>query len=163
MIEPGQGAKADDFSDILIGMAKDNEKVSKKMAKAYIKQVNKAGSDAQGKSLEAIRKFLKIEDSLKKQRYEWVFGVPQVQSKSNFRTKQMQYGLEFVDLVSEEYLQFKCGIGKGVSDAFLGSLFKSKGRMDSQCISGLRHLVEMCAEDDELARYVYDQPAASLQ
>ena len=84
-------------------------------------------------------------------------------SKSSFRTKQMQYGLELVDMVSEEYLSFKCGIVKGVSDAFLGSLFKSKGRMDSQCISGLRHLVEMCAEDDEVARYIFNQPSPSLQ
>ena len=50
MIDPGEGAKGD-FTDILIGMAKDNESVSKKMAKTYLKNVNKTGIDSLAKSL----------------------------------------------------------------------------------------------------------------
>lgn len=35
--------------------------------------------------------------------------------------------------------------------------------MDSQCVVGLRNLVEMCVEDPAVARYVFRQPAPSLQ
>lgn len=118
MIDPGEGTKSD-FSDILIGMARDNESVSKKMAKTYLKNVNKTGVESLAKSLAEIRKFLSIDDSLKGSRLEWIFGIPQVVSKSNFRTKQMQYGMEVADLVSDEYIQFKSSV-KGVTDAFLG-------------------------------------------
>ena len=76
MIEPGEGAGAADFSDILTEMAKDNEKISKKMAKAYLKGVNKTGLESLSSSLKKIRKFLAINDSLKKERMEWIFGVP---------------------------------------------------------------------------------------
>ena len=50
MIEPGEGSNAD-FSDVLVGMAFDNIKVSKKMAKAYLKGVNRNGIESVVKSL----------------------------------------------------------------------------------------------------------------
>lgn len=65
MIEPGEGANTSDFSDILIGMARENEKISKKMAKAYLKGVNKTIVETLVKALKQIRVFLKIDDSLK--------------------------------------------------------------------------------------------------
>lgn len=94
---------------------------------------------------------------------EWIFGVPQVLSKPNFRTKVQQYGIELIELISDEYIQFKSGCVKGVADAFLGQLFKAKGRMDSSCIAGLLNLVEMCVEDETVAKYVFSQPSPSLQ
>lgn len=87
MIEPGEGSSAD-FSDVLETMARDNVKVSKKMAKAYLKGVNKHGIDSLVSSLKQIRKFLAINDSLKQSRLEWIFGIPQVLTKPNFKTRQ---------------------------------------------------------------------------
>ncbi len=43
MIDPDEGSSMGDFSDVLIVMAKDNAKISKKMAKSYLKNVNKTG------------------------------------------------------------------------------------------------------------------------
>ena len=51
MIEPGEGANQSDFSDILLDMAKDNAKISKKMAKSYLKNVNKTGIESLNKAL----------------------------------------------------------------------------------------------------------------
>ena len=113
MIDPGDGAGAE-FTDLLISMAVDNEKVTKKMAKAYLKGVAKPGNEQILTALKQIRAFLKIDDSLKAQRLEWIMGLPQVVSKQNFRTKNMQYGQEIVELVSDEYYTFKSGCFKGV-------------------------------------------------
>jgi len=66
-----------------------------------------------------VRQFLRIDDDLKKDRIEWIFGVPQILTKPNFRTKIQQYGIELLDLISDEYCQFKCANVKGISDAFL--------------------------------------------
>lgn len=68
-------------------------------------------------------------------------------SKPNYRTKQQQHGYELIDLISDEYIQYKSGCVKGITDAFLGQLFKAKGRMETQCVVGLKNLVEMCLED----------------
>ena len=65
--------------------------------------------------------------------------------------------------MSDEYCQFKSGCVKGITDAFLGQLYKAKGRMDSQCVVGLKTLVEIMLEDEVVARYVFNQPAPSLQ
>jgi len=50
MIEPGEGSK-EDFTDILTGMAKGNKKISKKMAKTYLKGFSKTGMEQMGRSL----------------------------------------------------------------------------------------------------------------
>lgn len=85
MIEPSDPSS--DFSDVLFNMAHDNEKVSKKLAKAYLKGVNKTVVEQLSMALKQIRLFLKIDDSLRMQRFEWIFGLPQILSKNNFRTK----------------------------------------------------------------------------
>lgn len=162
MIEPGEGANAD-FSDVLFNMAKDNLKVSKKMAQSYLKGVNKTSIEALTMALKQIREFLKIDDGHKQLRLEWIFGIPQVLSKPNFRTRQQQYGLELLELISEEYMQFKSCCVKGISDAFLGQLFKAKGRMETQCVIGVKNLIEMCLDDDDVAEFIYKSPSPSLQ
>lgn len=85
-------------------MARNNLKVSKKMAKSYLKGVNKTGVESLQSALNQIRSFIKIDDEFKMQRLEWIMGIPQVVSKSNYRTKQQQYGLEMIDLISDEYI-----------------------------------------------------------
>jgi len=50
MIDPGDGATCD-FSELLIDMAFDNVKISKKMAKAYLKGVAKTQNDALNQAL----------------------------------------------------------------------------------------------------------------
>lgn len=159
MIEPGDG----DFSDVLTEMAKDNVKVSKKMAKTYLKSVSKTTTDQLNQALRKISNYLKIEDGLKQQRLEWIFGIPQINSKPDFRTQRHRYGVELLQMVSDEYCQFKSGCVKGIQDGFLGALFKDKGRMETQCCIALRALLEIMAADDEVARFVFDQPAPSIQ
>jgi len=108
---------------------------------------------------------MKIKDSLKKQRLEWIFGIPQVVSKINYRMgggKRMQYGSEACDMISDEYYTFKSGCFKGVTNAYLGQIMQQKGRIDTQCILSIRALVEMMLEDDEVAWYVFNQPSPTM-
>jgi len=41
MIDPPEGSDTD-FTDLLLGMCKNNRKLSKKMAKAYLKGISKS-------------------------------------------------------------------------------------------------------------------------
>lgn len=90
------------------------------MARSYLKSANKSGIESLVAALAQIKDFIRIDDSLKMQRLEWIMGFPQVISKPNYRTKQQQYGLELIDLISDEYIQYKSGCVKGITDAFLG-------------------------------------------
>ena len=65
--------------------------------------------------------------------------------------------------MGDEYCSFDSGCFKGIKGALLGQLFKAKGRVETQCLIGLRYLTEMMAEDEEITRFVFNQPAPSLQ
>lgn len=121
MIDPGDSANVD-FSDLLNDMAFDNAKVSKKMAKSYLKGVAKAQNDVMIKTAKQIIRFLKIDDTLRKERLEWIFGIPQLQSKQKYGPgpKKMQYGVEATDLVTDDYISFKAVGMKGSMNGYLG-------------------------------------------
>lgn len=73
MIEPAENSDTD-FTDLLLGMCKNNRKLSKKMAKAYLKGLSKTQTDISGRTLSAVKRFLQIDDELKPIRIEWIFG-----------------------------------------------------------------------------------------
>ena len=136
-------------------MAVNNEKISKKMATAYLKGI-KSTVESLNTQVPLIKEYLTIDDGLKQKRIEWVFGVPQLQSKQNFRTRLMESGLEKLDVISDEYISFRCTHPKTAVDGFLGQLAKARGKMESQCVAGLRALITMCIEDADVARYIWD-------
>ena len=72
MMEPDGG---EDYSAILSDMCKDNLPLSKKMAKVYIKGINKQ-YDQLDNTLKNLANFLRVDDSLKLIKLEWIFGVP---------------------------------------------------------------------------------------
>ena len=72
MMEPETG---DAYADILTSMCKDNLSLSKRMAKVYLKGINKSYNGLET-SLDSLSKFLKVDDSLKQLKLEWILGVP---------------------------------------------------------------------------------------
>ena len=55
-------------------MCKDNLKLSKKVSKVFIKAINSSNLDNVKNYLMALKPFLKMNDSLKDKKLEWVFG-----------------------------------------------------------------------------------------
>jgi hypothetical protein len=55
-------------------MCKDNEKLSRKVSKVFIKAFNGSNSENLKNYLKALKPFLRINDDLKFLRLEWVFG-----------------------------------------------------------------------------------------
>jgi len=53
MLEPGEGASFDDYSEVLLEMARDNVKVSKKMAQAFLKGMAKSDQKALNQALDS--------------------------------------------------------------------------------------------------------------
>ena len=83
-------------------MCKENEKLSKKVAKVYIKSINNSKFDTVKNYLQALKPFLKMNDSLKQQKLEWVLGFSQVLTRKGYREERYKYGLEMVDKINDE-------------------------------------------------------------
>lgn len=82
LLEP---TKDGDTNPLITQMCHDNIKMSRKVAKHLIKAFSQnANVDKVEKYLKSLQKFMTIDDSLKKHRMEWVFGVAQIVTKKNF-------------------------------------------------------------------------------
>ena len=66
------GIESSDFVDY----ANENELLSRHMIKTYLKKISDSSLDIENCELYKIRKFIKINDSLRKSRIEWLLGYP---------------------------------------------------------------------------------------
>jgi len=57
-------------------MCRENLQLSKKVAKTFIKTINNSNYENVKNYLSALKPFLKMEDSLKDIKLEWIFGFP---------------------------------------------------------------------------------------
>jgi hypothetical protein len=62
-------------------MCKDNVKLTRKVTKVFLRSIETAPQDTMKGYLKALKPFLRAEDSLKRQKLEWVFGIPEVISR----------------------------------------------------------------------------------
>ena len=79
MIEPED--EKEDYSEALHDIAKDNEKVSKLLAKSYVKGLLKGDPKLIETVLIKITNYFRIQDrgdKIKLYRMEWVLGIPQI-------------------------------------------------------------------------------------
>lgn len=55
-------------------MCRDDIKLSKKVSKVFIKAINGSNFETVKNYIKALKPFLKMQDSLKQMKLEWVFG-----------------------------------------------------------------------------------------
>ena len=100
MLSSSSGGKQ--FGECLANMCRENLKLSRKVSKVFIKAINNSNFDNIKSYLTALKPFLKMSDSLKSQRLEWVFGVSQIVQRKGYQQDRHKYGLEFADRIGEE-------------------------------------------------------------
>lgn len=138
-------------------MSHENTKLSKKVSKVFIKAINGANYDNIKNYLTALKPFLKLNDSLKPQRLEWVFGVSQIVQRKQYQQERYKYGLEFVDRLNDDCYNYVGPLTSATSteEPLLAQLLKAKGRMDTFAINCLTELLSLMAKDEDIARFVY--------
>jgi hypothetical protein len=104
-------ATAKQFGQCLANMCRENLKLSTKVAKVFLKSIANSNFDSVKTYLKALKPFVLMEDSLKAQRLEWVFGFSQIISRKNYREERYKYGLEFVDRLAEAGYTYVSPIG----------------------------------------------------
>jgi len=104
------------FGQCLANMCRDNLKLSKKVTKVFLRSIEQAHLDSVKGFLKALKPFLQSDDSLKIQKLEWVFGVPEVVSKGVYGGNNQKYGLEVVDRINEESIVYRSPILYGAVD-----------------------------------------------
>jgi len=65
--------------------------------------------------LKALKPFLTLNDSLKKEKLEWIFGIPIPVMKKTFLEKP-RYGIETIIHIGDETTSFNSPILHGASD-----------------------------------------------
>lgn len=63
------------FGICLANMCKDHLKMSRKVAKVFLKAINNANYENVKSYLTALKPFVRLDDSLRPQRLEWIFGI----------------------------------------------------------------------------------------
>jgi len=71
----------DQFKVFLSHLCFENKEFSIRIAKFILKGTIKLHYDDNNSYLELLRQYLLIDDSLKNQRLEWIFGIPYFQLK----------------------------------------------------------------------------------
>jgi len=74
----------------------------------------------------------------------------------------MQYGVEAIDLVTDDYMTFKAVGMKGSMNGYLGQLKSQIGRIDTQSLILLIYLIEMMLDTDDVAWYIFNQPSPTI-
>jgi hypothetical protein len=144
------------FGECLANMCRDNSKMSQKVAKIFIKTINNSSYDSVKSYLSALKPFIRLNDSLKAQRLEWVFGFSQVIARKQYREERYKYGLEFVDRMNDEANTYICPISCTLSeDPLLAQLLKCKGKLDTFAINCLKEMLSLMAKDEDIARLIY--------
>ena len=100
MLGSPQGSK--EFGQCLSNMCKENMKLSKRVSKVFIKVINNSNFDNVKNYLKALKPFVKMNDSLKPLKLEWIFGIGSIMAKRGYREDKFKYGLEHVDKINDE-------------------------------------------------------------
>ena len=139
-------------------MCKGNEKLTRRVAKVFVKSINQSNYDSVKNYLTALKPFLLTSDGLKKSKLEWVFGYSQVMAKKGYRDERYKYGFESLTYVNEECSQYTSPVATGASDEpLLSQLLKCKGRLDTFCVNCLREMLDLMVQDEEIAEHIYAQ------
>ena len=72
------GWGVDVLPQFLAQLSFDNKEFSIRVCKYVLKGINQGAYDENNIFLQVMRKVLSIDDSLKQQRVEWIFGIPHI-------------------------------------------------------------------------------------
>lgn len=155
MLGSSQGSKQ--FGKCLANMCKENVKLSKKVAKVFIRSINSSNYDTVKNYLTALKPFVLLEDSLKLQKLEWIFGFGQIIAKKGYREERFKYGLETINNINDESTEYTSPLISGpTDDPLLGLLLKCKGKLDTFAANCLKELLSLMVKDEQIASFIYN-------
>ncbi len=156
-----QGSKQ--FGACLAQMCKDDAKLSRKICKILLKSIGLSNYESVKNYLSALKPFLRLQDSLKAQKLEWILGLHQVLALKNYRETLCKYGLEHADRINEDtytYVTFCNGLHQ---DSLLKQLVNCRGKLENFAINCLKDLLSLMAKDEDIARFVYNSQGPTYQ
>jgi hypothetical protein len=144
------------FGQCLASMCRDSLKITKKVAKVFLKSISNANYETVKNYLTALKPFALLNDSIKAIRLEWIFGFSQIVTKKIYQQEQLKYGLELIERISDDSATYISPLGGPYKEeSLLALLLKSKGKFDTFAITCLKELLSLMAKDADIARLVY--------
>jgi hypothetical protein len=164
----GSATGSKEFGECLANMCRDDAKLSRKVAKVFLRAIDAHATVESAKGyLKALKPFLRMDDSLKAQKLEWVFGIPEPASRKLYMAgaERSKWGVELVDRLQEDAVKYVSPILRGAAgdEALSTQLVKCKGRFDVQCLGGLKEVLSVMRKDRTIAHFIYNLPGPSYQ
>jgi hypothetical protein len=166
LLEPSGTKKP---NPMVASMCHGNEKMTRKVAKALLHCFSTAhGSTPSGYEkvkahMRSLKQFLRIDDEFKRHRLEWMLGVGEPRTNKTYGSRKHQMQAQIIDRASDEANEYKSALITSMADdSILTKLLSCRGRQDHVAILALKDLIKLAAADDVIARYLFNQPPASL-
>lgn len=100
-------------------------------------------------------------------RLEWIFGVPQIKTESQYRSNKYKYGEENVHRINDYAYSYQSTIPDSFNNSglicLLERLLQQRGRSDEFCLKAVKDLMSLCLKDEVINKYIYDLPPPSFQ
>ena len=154
-----------DFGAQISGMCRDNLKLTKKLAKIFIKAINSSSTEKMAIYLKALKNFLLIDDQYQQHRLEWVLGVPQLKTANAYKSIKFQYGVELVERIGDTAYNFVSPLTGNTTTNYclLEKVIQQRGRLDDFCIKVVKELMSLSIKSPVIAKYIYNLPPNCYQ
>jgi hypothetical protein len=96
----GSASGSKEFGVCLANMCLDDAKLSRKVAKVFLRAIDSHATSESAKGyLKALKPFLRADDSLKAQKLEWIFGIPEPATRKLYLagSDRSKWGVELVE------------------------------------------------------------------
>lgn len=136
--------------------------MSEKICAVFVAQVSSTNQIDQIKNfLQALKPFIKLNDSLKAKRIEWLLGFPQVTGRKGYNEELYRFGVEVINQVNEDYRVYPSPLNTKTNEEVILSICRKNA--ESLAVQTTKFLIELMDEDEDVLRYVFKMPPPSYQ
>lgn len=157
-----EGYDSESLGTIICHWAFENERYSSKVIRVILKGLHEADYDELKPYLEVIKKLLKMNDNLKRERMEWALGYPTAICQTSYISASLpKYGIAFADSITEETFTYftPVSVSNKLNVNFEGillTLWHHRRRWETYTMTCVRSLLELMATDDDIGNYIAD-------
>lgn len=154
------GFEIAEYAMFLAHLCHSNKDYSKKIAKLILKGIHQGASDELAPILLIMKKYLSIEDDLKEQRCEWIFGIANLIVKQNnsyqmYSSSTPKLGVAYADSVSSVICKYFSPIFKtsstyyGRKECAMQALLSNRRSQSKAVLYSLKSILEAILDEGQ--------------
>jgi len=163
--------ETEEVARLVAHVAFENEEFSYELSRVILRGINKAGSEDVSPKLDYMKEFMTIQDSLFDHRFDWIYGVPEIQVRYNSNSIQSppRLGIAYIDQISEQVYTYKTNafysLKQNFKDSLLQIMFAYRNRYQKYMLYTIQAFLETLVADKSrrLIWYFHSLPAPTYE